>query len=131
MRINCVTENCYMAINKFLGYYYNFSFFQGTGLRAVFSSSKISTSNITVWWNHPHQDADLVQSYNVSLRAFDSSYNFQTSVELQTNFTFESSFPPSYLYYFEITSVVFLSESAKTILVKTDTVHLVVGKIKA
>ncbi|XP_052690973.1 LOW QUALITY PROTEIN: uncharacterized protein LOC128168852 [Crassostrea angulata] len=97
-----------------------------TRLRAIFSSSKATTSNITVWWNHPYQDADLVQSYNVSLRAYDSSYNFQTSVELQTNYTFESSFLPGYLYYFEITSVIFLSDSAETIFVKTDTVNLVV-----
>lgn len=95
---------------------------------AVFSSSKTTTTNITVWWNHPYQNADLVQSYNVSLRAFDSSYFFQTSVELQTNYTFESSFLPGYLYYFEITSVVFLSESAETIFVKTDAINLVVGK---
>lgn len=94
---------------------------------AVFSSSKTTTSNITVWWNHPYQNADLVQSYNVSLRAEDSSYNFQTSVELQTNYTFESAFLPGYLYYFEITSVVYLSESAETIFVKTDAINLVVG----
>lgn len=95
---------------------------------AVFSSSKTTTSNITVWWNPPYQNADLVQSYNVSLRIFDSSYIFQTSVELQTNYTFESSFLPGHLYYFEITSVVYLSESAETIFVKTDVINLVVGK---
>lgn len=95
---------------------------------AVFSSSKTTTADITVWWNHPYQNADLVQSYNLSLRSFDSSYNFQTSVELQTNYTFKSSFLPGYLYYFEIISVVFLSESAETIFVKTDVINLVVGK---
>lgn len=100
----------------------------GTRLRAIFSSSKATTTNITVWWNHPYQDADLVQSYNVSLRAYDSSYIFQTPVELQTNYTFKSSFLPGYLYYFEIISVVYLSDSAETIFVKTDTVNLVVGK---
>lgn len=95
---------------------------------AVLSSSKATTSNITVWWNHPFQNADLVQSYNVSLRALDSSYFFQTSVELQTNFTFESSFLPGYLYFLEITSVVFLTDSAETIFVKTDPFNIVVGK---
>lgn len=100
----------------------------GTRLRAIFSSSKTTTSNITVWWNHPYQDADLVQSYNVSLRAFDSSYNFQTSVELQTNYTFESYFLPGYVYFFEITSVVFLNDSADTIFVKTDAINFIVGK---
>ncbi|XP_052691021.1 uncharacterized protein LOC128168863 isoform X6 [Crassostrea angulata] len=96
---------------------------------AVFTSSKTTTSNITVWWNHPYQNADLVQSYNVSLKAYDSSYNFQTSVELQTNYTFESAFLPGYLYYFEITSVVYLSESAETIFVKTDAINLVVDPL--
>lgn len=97
-------------------------------IEAVFTSSKTTTSNITVWWNHPYQNADLVQSYNVSLRAYDSSYIFQTSVELQTNYTFESSFLPGFRYYFEIISVVYLSESAETIFVKTDVINLVVGK---
>ncbi|XP_065942276.1 uncharacterized protein [Magallana gigas] len=97
-----------------------------TRLRAIFSFSKATTSNITVWWNHPNQDADLVQSYNVSLRASDSSYIFQTPVELQTNYTFESSFLPGFLYYFEITSVVFLSDSVETIFVNTETINLVV-----
>lgn len=100
----------------------------GTRLRAILSSSKATPSNITVWWNHPNQDANLVQSYNVSLRASDSSYIFQTPVELQTNYTFESSFLPGFLYYFEITSVVFLSDSKETIFVKTDSFNLVVGK---
>lgn len=100
----------------------------GTRLRAILSSSKATPSNITVWWNHPNQDADLVQSYNVSLRASDSSYIFQTPVELQTNYTFESSFLPGFLYYFGITSVVFLSDSKETIFVKTDSFNLVVGK---
>lgn len=98
---------------------------------AVLSSSKATTSNITVWWNHPFQNADLVQSYNVSLRALDSSYFFQTSVELQTNYTFESSFLPGYLYFLEITSVVFLTDSAETIFVKTDPFNIVVGKKKS
>uniref|UniRef100_A0A8W8N019 Fibrillin-1 n=1 Tax=Magallana gigas TaxID=29159 RepID=A0A8W8N019_MAGGI len=108
-------------------YHRNRACYLRTRLRAIFSSSKTTTSNITVWWNHPYQNADLVQSYNVSLRAFDSSYNFQTSVELQTNYTFESSLLPGYLYFFEITSVVFLNDSADTIFVKTDTVNIVVG----
>ncbi|XP_065942268.1 uncharacterized protein [Magallana gigas] len=96
---------------------------------AVLSSSKATTSNITVWWNHPFQNADLVQSYNVSLRALDSSYFFQTSVELQTNYTFESSFLPGYLYFLEITSVVFLTDSAETIFVKTDPFNIVVDPV--
>ncbi|XP_065942258.1 uncharacterized protein [Magallana gigas] len=107
-------------------YHRNRACYLRTRLRAIFSSSKTSTTNITVWWNHPYQNADLVQSYNVSLRAYDSSYNFQTSVEMQTNYTFESSFLPGYLYFFEITSVVFFNDSEATIFVKTDTVNLVV-----
>ncbi|XP_052712052.1 uncharacterized protein LOC128186279 isoform X2 [Crassostrea angulata] len=107
-------------------YHRNRACYLRTRLRAIFSSSKTSTTNITVWWNHPYQNADLVQSYNVSLRAYDSSYNFKTSVEMQTNYTFESSFLPGYLYFFEITSVVFFNDSEATIFVKTDTVNLVV-----
>lgn len=95
---------------------------------AVFTSSKTTTSNITVWWNHPYQDADLVQSYNVSLRESSNSYSYKASVELQTNYTFESSFPPTFLYFFEITSNVLLSDPEETFTVKTNTINLVVGK---
>lgn len=90
--------------------------------------AQITTSNITVWWNHPYQDVDLVQSYNVSLREIYNSYNYKASVELQTNYTFESSFTPSFLYFFEITSNVLLSDPEETFNVKTNTINLVVGK---
>lgn len=103
-------------------------FIPGSNLRAVYSNSQITTSNITVWWNHPYQDADLVQSYNVSLRERSNSYNYKASVELQTNYTFESSFSPSFLYFFEITSNVLLSDPEETFTVKTNTINLVVGK---
>lgn len=101
---------------------------QGFNLTAVYNSSEISTTSITVLWNHPYQDADLVQSYNVSLREIYNSYNYKTSVELQTNYTFESSFTPSFLYLFEVFSNVFLSDPDETIIVKTNTIYLVVGK---
>lgn len=103
-------------------------FISGSNLRAVYYYSQITTSNITVWWNHPYQDADLVQSYNVSLRESSYSYNYKASVELQTNYTFESSFSPSFLYFFEITSNVLLSDPEETFTVKTNTINLVVGK---
>lgn len=103
-------------------------FIPGSNLRAVYSNSQITTSNITVWWIHPYQDADLVQSYNVSLRERYYSYNHMASVELHTNYTFESSFTPSFLYYLEITSNVLLSDPEETFTVKTNTINLVVGK---
>lgn len=103
-------------------------FIPGSDLRAVYNSSEITTSSIKVWWNHPYQDADLVQSYNVSLREIYNSYSYKTSVELQTNYTFESSFTPSFLYLFEVFSNVFLSDSDETIIVKTNIIYLVVGK---
>lgn len=119
------------TLMRFLKWHFcseRFFYILGTLLRATFSSSKTTTSNITVWWNHPNQDVDLVQSYNVSLREKDSADIFHISVELQTNYTFESSFLPGSLYYFEITSVVYLKDSAETIFVKTNIINLVVGK---
>nr|XP_034338877.1 uncharacterized protein LOC109617378 [Crassostrea gigas] len=107
-------------------YHRNRTCYLRSNLRAVYSNSQITTSNITVWWNHPYQDADLVQSYNVSLRERSNSYNYKASVELQTNYTFESSFSPSFLYFFEITSNVLLSDPEKTFTVKTNTINLVV-----
>lgn len=103
-------------------------FIPESNLRAVYYNAQVTTSNITVWWGHPYQDADLVQSYNVSLRERYYSYNHKASVELQTNYTFESSFTPSFLYYFEITSNVLLSDPEETFTVKTNTINLVVGK---
>lgn len=103
-------------------------FIPGSNLRAMLYYSQITTSNITVRWIHPYQDADLVQSYNVSLRERYYSYSHKASVELQTNYTFESSFTPSFLYYFEITSNVLLSDPEETFTVKTNTINLVVGK---
>ena len=88
----------------------------------------ITTSNITVWWSRPFQDADLVQSYNVSLSEnFNTSY-LQTSVDLNTNYTFVSYFPPSYWFVFEITSIVVLNDPSETFFVKSDPVNLFVGK---
>ena len=88
----------------------------------------ITTSNITVWWNHPFQDSDLVQSYNVSLREnFNTSY-LQASVDLTTNFTFVSYFPPSYWFVFEVTSIVVLNDPMETFFVNSDPVNLFVGE---
>lgn len=103
-------------------------FIPESNLRAVYYNAQVTTSNITVRWDHPYQDADLVQSYNVSLRERYYSYNHKASVELQTNYTFESSFTPSFLYYFDITSNVLLSDPEETFTVKTNTIYLVVGK---
>lgn len=103
-------------------------FISGSNLRAVYNSSEITTSSITVWWNHPYQDADLVQSYNVSLRERYYSYNHMASVELHTNYTFVSSFTPSFLYFFEVSSNVMLSDPEETFIVKTNAINLVVGE---
>ena len=100
----------------------------GSNLRAIYQSSVITTSNITVWWNHPFQDSDLVRSYNISLRENYNTYSFQTSVNLETNYTFMSSFPPSYLYYFEITSAIDLKDPTETILVRSLSTALVIGE---
>lgn len=102
-------------------------FIPGSNLRAMLYYSQITTSNITVRWNHPYQDADLVQSYNVSLRERYYSYNHKAFVELQTNYTFESSFTPSFMYYLEITSNVLLSDPEETFTVRSNSFYLVVG----
>lgn len=104
-------------------------FISGSNLRAVYNSSEITTSSIKVWWNHPYQDADLVQSYNVSLRERSNSYNYKAFAELQTNYTFVSSFTPSFLYFFEVSSNVMLSDPEESFIVKTNTINLVVGEL--
>lgn len=107
-------------------YHRNRTCYHRSNLRAVYSNSQITTSNITVWWNHPYQDADLVQSYNVSLRERYYSYNHKAFVELQTNYTFESSFTPSFMYHLEITSNVLLSDPEETFTVRSNSFYLVV-----
>lgn len=104
-------------------------FISGSNLGAVYYYSQITTSNITVWWNHPYQDADLVQSYNVSLREIYNSYDHNASAELQTNYTFVSSFTPSFLYVFEVSSNVMLNDPEETFIVKTNAINLVVGEL--
>lgn len=104
-------------------------FISGSNLRAVYNSSEITTSSIKVWWNHPYQDADLVQSYNVSLREIYNSYGHNASAELQTNYTFASSFTPSFLYVFEVSSNVMLNDPEETFIVKTNAINLVVGEL--
>nr|XP_022300335.1 uncharacterized protein LOC111108627 [Crassostrea virginica] len=97
-----------------------------SNLRAIYQSSMITTSNITVWWSHPFLDSDLVQSYNVSLREnFNTSY-LQASVDLTTNYTFVSYFPPSYWFVFEIASFVVLNDPIETFFVNSDPVNLFV-----
>lgn len=103
-------------------------FISGSNLRAVYNSSEITTSSMKVWWNHPDQDADLVQSYNVSLREIYNSYDHNASAELQTNYTFVSSFTPSFLYVFEVSSNVMLNDPEETFIVKINAINLVVGK---
>lgn len=104
-------------------------FISGSNLRAVYNSSEITTSSIKVWWNHPYQDADLVQSYNVSLREIYNSYGHNASAELQTNYTFAFSFTPSFLYVFEVSSNVMLNDPEETFIVKTNAINLVVGEL--
>lgn len=109
------------------------SFIPGSNLRAVYDSSEITTSSITVRWTPPYLDPNLVQSYSVSLRGHqDPNYYVSASVHLQTSYTytFYSSFIPSFDYYLEITSNVLLSDPEETLSVKTDPIilHVIVGK---
>lgn len=99
----------------------------GSSLRAQNLVSNITTSNITVWWSHPYTDSDLVQSYDISLRENYNTYSFQRHLNLETSYIFTSSFPPSYLYYFQITSVINLKDPTETILV-TSSIPLVIGE---
>lgn len=55
-----------------------------------------------------------------------NTHNYLASVELQTNYTFVSSFTPSFLYLFEVYSNVLLSDPEETFIVKTNTIYLVV-----
>uniref|UniRef100_A0A8W8MM35 Uncharacterized protein n=1 Tax=Magallana gigas TaxID=29159 RepID=A0A8W8MM35_MAGGI len=107
-------------------YHRNRTCYRRSNLRAVYNSSEITTSSIKVWWNHPYQDADLVQSYNVSLREIYNSYGHNASAELQTNYTFASYFTPSFLYVFEVSSNVMLNDPEETFIVKTNAINLVV-----
>lgn len=127
-----LSNNSYFLFLFFFYQIWN-SFIPGSNLRAVYDSSEITTSSITVRWTPPYLDPNLVQSYSVSLRGHqDSNYYDSASVHLQTSYmyTFYSSFIPSFNYYLEITSNILLSDPEETFSVKTDpiTLHVIVGK---
>lgn len=94
---------------------------------ANYKTSDITTSYITVWWNHPF-DSALVQSYVVRLTEYWGSIDLEEFAGRDTNFTFESNFTPGYLFYFEIVSTVLLIYPMELINVTTTTrIPLVVG----
>lgn len=120
-----LSNNSYFLFLFFFYQIWN-SFIPGSNLRAVYDSSEITTSSVTVRWIHPYQDPNLVQSYSVLLRGH--SYSYETTVQSQTYYTFQSFFTPSFSYYFEITSNILLNDTKETFNVKTGPIELVVGK---
>ncbi|XP_055997755.1 uncharacterized protein LOC125645868 isoform X2 [Ostrea edulis] len=117
MQLECSLE--YKACMCTSAYYYrNETCFHRNNLLANYKTSDITTSYITVWWNHPF-DSALVQSYVVRLTEYWGSIDLEEFAGRDTNFTFESNFTPGYLFYFEIVSTVLLIYPRKMINVTT------------
>ncbi|XP_062609553.1 uncharacterized protein LOC134271352 [Saccostrea cucullata] len=110
-------------------YHRNEICFNRGNLRAVYRGSEITTSRITVWWDDPSSDSNLIQYYTVSLRDYWGSYNRHISVGRKNNHTFESYFTPGYLFYFYITSTVLLNDPTEIINVTTSWIPLVVDPL--
>lgn len=98
-------------------------------LRAVFVDWNITTFEITVQWRDPDKHSDLIQSYSVTVKESGGSTRVNISIGRNTSYTSELNFDPGHLYYFEITSVVQLSDPLETIHVETKT-EVVVGGLR-
>ncbi|XP_048727085.2 uncharacterized protein LOC125645542 [Ostrea edulis] len=102
-------------------YHKNQQCFNNSYLRAVFVDWNITTSEITVQWRDPDKHSDLIQSYSVTVKESGGSTRVNISIGRNTSYTSELNFDPGHLYYFEITSVVQLSDPLETIHVETKT----------
>lgn len=98
-----------------------------SSLRAVFTHSNISTTSMEVNWRDPSQDAHLVQRYILEISEYNGYFTVNKSVARQNQYLVTSHFVPGHLYTVTITSVVSLNDVGKTVYIKNNELHLVVG----
>lgn len=89
--------------------------------------SDISTNSMEVNWRDPSQDAHLVRQYILEISEHNGYFTVNKSVDRQNQYRVNSTFVPGHLFTVSITSVVFLNDVGKTIYIKSNQLHLVVG----
>lgn len=90
--------------------------------------SNISTSSMEINWRDPSQHDNLVQRYVLEISETNGNFAVNKSVDRQNEYQVNSGFVPGHLFTVTITSVVFLNDVGKTVYIKSNLLHLVVGK---
>lgn len=81
-----------------------------------------------VHWKDPSLHANLVLQYILEISETDGYFTVNKSVARQKQYYVNSTFVPGHLFTVTITSVVFLNDVGKTVYIKSNVLHLVVGK---
>lgn len=79
-------------------------------------------------WRDPLQHVNLVQRYILEISETNGNFAVNKSVDRQNEYQVNSGFVPGHLFTVTITSVVFLNDVGKTVYIKSNRLHLVVGK---
>lgn len=79
-------------------------------------------------WRDPSQDENLVRRYILEISETNGFFSVNKSVDRQNEYHVNSTFVPGHLFTVTITSVVFLNDVGKTVYIKSNVLHLVVGK---
>lgn len=95
-------------------------------LKAVFTSSNISSTSMAVNWKDPLQGANLIQEYFLEISENNGSFSVNKSVNRDNQYLTDAHFVPGHLFYAKITSIVYLNDVEKTIYIKSEVLHLVV-----
>lgn len=90
--------------------------------------SNISTYSMEINWRDPSQHDNLVQRYVLEISETNGNFAVNKSVDRQNEYQVNSGFVPGHLFTVTITSVVFLNDVGKTVYIKSNLLHLVVGK---
>lgn len=78
-------------------------------------------------WIDPQHD-NLVQRYILEISETNGKFAVNKTVARQNKYLVNSTFVPGHLFTVTITSVVFLNDVGKTVYIKSNVLHLVVGK---
>lgn len=78
-------------------------------------------------WKDPLQGANLIQEYFLEISENNGSFSVNKSVNRDNQYLIDAHFVPGHLFYAKITSIVYLNDVEKTIYIKSEVLHLVVG----
>lgn len=79
-------------------------------------------------WRDPSEHDNLVQRYILEISETNGFFSVNKSVARQNEYHVNSVFIPGHSFTVTITSVVFLNDVGKTVYIKSNLLHFVVGK---